>query len=609
MTDPDRASIRVANVAGLYGDRFSAPQEMLDGGHVDVLTGDWLAELTMLILARTRAKRPDGGYARTFVTQMEQVMGMCLDRGVRVVANAGGLDPLGCAEAVIEAAHRLGLAPTVAAVTGDDLANRMADLHAGGEEFVNLDTGEPIGARIDDLITANAYLGAWQIASALDDGADIVITGRVTDAAVVAGPAIAYFGWGRTDWDELAGAIAAGHVIECGCQATGGNYSFFTEIEDLHNPGFPWADIHADGSSVIGKHDNTGGAVTIGTVTSQLLYEIGGPRYLNPDVTVRMDSVELEQIGPDRVRMSGIKGESPPETLKVAAAITGGFRNSMTIGLTGLDLQAKAQLVQQQWWDGCPFDPDDYEEVRATLIGGGSGKNDALTNADAIAFLELSVRDRDEHKTGRAWSKTAATTALSSIPGFFPTAPPGPAQPFAIYWPTTVSRDAVHPKVHIGDSMTDVPETSPQPPLEVSLSPRAIPPVPTGPTRRVPFGTAFGARSGDKGGNANVGVFARSMGAYAWLAETLTVDELKRLLPDLAPHDIDRHAFPRINALNFVIRGLLDEGVNSTLRVDPQAKGLGEYLRAATIELPESLLADEPPGRSVPQCDRRMADG
>jgi hypothetical protein len=592
MTNLSRPPIRVANVAGLYGDRLSAPQEMLDGGDVDVLTGDWLAELTMLILARTRAKRPDGGYARTFVSQMEQVMGTCLDRGVRVVANAGGLDPLGCAAAVQEVADRLGLAPTIAAVTGDDLARRMADLHAGGEEFLNLDTGEPLASRIDDLVTANAYLGAWQVAAALDEGADVVVTGRVTDAAVVAGPAMSHFGWERNDWDRLAGAIAAGHVIECGCQATGGNYSFFSEIQDLHNPGFPWADIHEDGSSIIGKHDGTGGEVSIGTVTSQVLYEIGGERYLNPDVTVRMDSITLDQVGRDRVRISGVKGEPPPETLKVAAAITGGYRNTMTIGLTGLDLEAKAELVQQQWWDDCAYDPGDYEEVRATLVGSEDTDPDATgrSNAGAIAFLELSVRDRDERKTGRAWSNTAATTALSSIPGFFPTTPPGPARPFAIYWPTTVSRTAVSPKVHIGDRMIDVPETVPTKSFEAAIDPVSIPPAPGGPAARVPLGRLFGARSGDKGGKANLGVFARSGEAYAWLADFLDVARLRRLLPDLAPYTIDRHEFPRISALNFIIHGLLDEGVNSTLRVDPQAKGLGEYLRSAMIEAPIALL-------------------
>src|SRR3990170_4831772 len=296
MSDP----IRIANCSGFYGDRLSAAAEMVDGGPIDVLTGDWLAELTMLILARSRAKRPGGGYARSFVTQMEHVMGTCLDRGIKVVSNAGGLDPDGCAEAVAEVADRLGLSPTIAYVNGDDLLPRLDELVAAGVDLAHFETGEalldPRGGDTSRFISANAHLGCWGIVEALGRGADIVVTGRTTDAAVVCGPAAWHHGWRRDDLDELAGAVVAGHVIECGTQATGGNYSFFTEVPGMTRVGFPWAEVAADGSSVIGKHDGTGGQVSIGTVTSQLLYEIAGPRYLGPDVTARFDSIRLEQL-------------------------------------------------------------------------------------------------------------------------------------------------------------------------------------------------------------------------------------------------------------------------------------------------------------------------
>ena len=318
------APLRIANCSGFYGDRLSAAAEMVEGGPIDVLTGDWLAELTMLILARSRLKRPNGGYARSFVAQMEQVMGTCLDRGIRVVANAGGLDPTGCAEAVAEVANRLGLHPKIAVVEGDDLLPRLHELQAAGVTFDHLDTGEPAGD-LSRFIIVNAYLGCWPIVEALDQAADIVVCGRVTDAAVVCGPAAWHHRWGRTDWDELAGAVVAGHVIECGTQATGGNYSFFTELAGLEHTGFPWAEISGDGSSVIGKHPDTGGAVNRGTVTSQLLYEIGSPAYLGPDVTARFDTVQLEELGGDRVRISGARGELPPATLKVAMNYLGGY--------------------------------------------------------------------------------------------------------------------------------------------------------------------------------------------------------------------------------------------------------------------------------------------
>src|SRR3984885_7269568 len=266
-----RAPITIGNASGFYGDQFAAMREMLEGGDLDILTGDYLAELTMLILGRDRLRDPRLGYARTFLRQLEDCLGLALSRGVAIVANAGGLNPAGLAAAVRELAATSGLDPKIGYVTGDDLLPRAAELNLGSSQ----------------LVAANAYLGGWGIAECLRAGADVVITGRVTDASLTLGPAAARFGWARDDYDALAGATAAGHVLECGAQATGGNYSFFTEIADLRHPGFPVAEIYPDGSSVITKHPGTGGAVTVGTVTAQLLYEIQGPRYPGPDVTLR----------------------------------------------------------------------------------------------------------------------------------------------------------------------------------------------------------------------------------------------------------------------------------------------------------------------------------
>src|SRR3990172_1591342 len=248
MADP----IRIANCAVFFGDRQSAAREMVEGGAIDVLTGDWLAELTMLILARTRVKRPGGGYAHTFVDQMEQVMGTCLDRGIKVVSNAGGLDPDGCAEAVAELARKLGLHPKIAYVRGDDLLPRMKELVAA-DQLHHFETGEPI-KDASAFLTANAYLGCWGIAEALGQGADIVITGRCTDAAIVCGPAAWHHGWGRTDWNALAGAVVAGPVIEGSTQATGGNYSFFTGVPGMARVGVPPGGVGPGRSSPVRHH-------------------------------------------------------------------------------------------------------------------------------------------------------------------------------------------------------------------------------------------------------------------------------------------------------------------------------------------------------------------
>ena len=563
-------------------------REMLADPDVEVLTGDWLAELTMVILAHTRAKRPDGGYGRTFVTQVTEVLDEILRRDIKVVVNAGGLDPLGCAAAVEQAGRSLGLSPKVAAITGDDLSPRLDALKAAGHEFRNVDTGHALGDR--PVVVANAYLGGWGIADALDRGADIVVTGRVTDAALVVGPCIWRHGWSRDDWDRLAGAVVAGHVIECGAQATGGNYSFFTEIEDMVLPGFPWAEVAEDGSSVIGKPPRSGGEVSVGTVTSQLLYEVGGPRYHNPDVTVRLDSVSIEQMGEDRVRLSGVRGEPPPDTLKVSAAYPGGFRNSLMIGLTGTDDLVKMRLLERQVWAVSPVPPEEIAETRTTLIGGGVPDPDS--NPSAISYVEFAVADPDESKVGRDWSNALASIALASIPGLFGVWPPGPAKPYAVFWPTTIPRSEVTPVVHLGDDEWEVPETRPVEWREASV-PRVDPPPPPRDeaTTLVALGMVLGARSGDKGGNANLGVFARSDAAHGWMHEYLTVERLKRLLPDIEPYDVERFDFPRLRAVNFLIHRLLDGGVASTLRVDPQAKGLAEYLRAKLVEVPVSLLA------------------
>jgi len=581
--------IRIANCSGFYGDRLSAAKEMVEGGPIDVLTGDWLAELTMLILARSRAKNPGAGYARSFVTQMEQVMGTCLERGIKVVSNAGGLDPEHCAEAVAQVADKLGLAPKIAYVNGDDLLPRLEELHAAGIDLAHFESGEPLGD-ISRFITANAYLGCFGIVEALGLGADIVITGRVTDAAVVCGPAAWHHGWSRDNWDALAGAVVAGHVIECGTQVTGGNYSFFTEVPGMTRVGFPWVEIAEDGSSVVGKHDATGGEVSIGTVTSQLLYEIASPTYLGPDVSARFDTIRLEQVAPDRVRIANTKGEPPPATLKVAMNEIGGYRKDLHVALTGLDIEAKARLVEDAFWVACPFDREDFESVTTRLIR--TDKPDPSTNEEAVAIWKLSIKDHDEHKVGRALADAVVEIALSTAPGFFVVGgSPSPGTPFGVYRPALVPADLVPQYVVLrGGERTVIESVAPSGVTEVTGEVGPIGAAPQGATTRAPLGRIFGARSGDKGGNANVGIFARSDQAWAWLDEYLSVEELQRLLPETAPLKVERYRLPALRSLNFVIHDLLEEGVAASSRQDAQAKGLGEWLRSRVVEIPTSLL-------------------
>ena len=467
--------IRIANCSGFFGDRLAAAREMVEGGPIDVLTGDWLAELTMLILVRQKLKRGHG-YAGTFMTQLEQVLGTCSDRGIRIVSNAGGLDAAALGEAVETLASSLGLSTRVGVVTGDDLMPRMGELVAAGEEFVNLDTGETLAALGVQPITANAYLGGRPITEALAAGADIVVTGRVTDAALVIGPAAWHHGWDydaardgdQRTLDALAGALVAGHVIECGAQATGGNYAFFRDVPGLEHPGLPIAEVAADGSAVITKHDGTGGMVTLGTVTAQLLYEIGGPEYANPDVTARFESIRLAQDGRDRVRISGTVGMAPPERLKVAMNYLGGFRNSLTLVLTGLDIEAKADLALRTV-AGVTLEQARSLDARAlgavSSLGVGELAVELQPRAvidpalpfEAQSFLRLTVTDPDADRVGKAFTAPVIEATLSSYPGMFPTTPPGAASPFGVYWPTTVARDHVAVGVSVaGEALPEV---------------------------------------------------------------------------------------------------------------------------------------------------------
>ncbi|MFF9789328.1 acyclic terpene utilization AtuA family protein [Streptomyces bacillaris] len=558
--------LRIGNASGFYGDRFDAVREMLTGGPLGVLTGDYLAELTMLILGRSRLKDPEKGYATTFLRQLEEGLGLAHERGVKIVANAGGLNPAGLADAVRKLAAKVGVPVAVAHVEGDSL---------------------PVP---DGFLTANAYLGGAGIAACLRAGADIVVTGRVTDAALVTGPAAAHFGWGPDDLDALAGAVVAGHVLECGTQATGGNYAFFGN-HDVRRPGFPLAEIHADGSSVITKHAGTGGVVDIGTVTAQLLYETGGARYAGPDVTARLDTVRLTPDGPDRVRVDGVRGEAPPPTLKAGLTRLGGWRNEVVFVLTGLDLEAKSLLVQDQFSDALERSGGrPPAEVRWELVR--TDRPDADTEERASALLRLTVRDQDAEAVGRAVSGAAVELALGSYPGFHVTASPGKGAPYGVFEAIHVPAEEVEHIAVLPDGSRVIvePTVRTQELDDVDTPPLPVPYPSSAPTRRAPLGLVAGARSGDKGGDANVGVWVRGDGAWRWLAHELTVERLKELLPETRDLTVVRHVLPNLRALNFTVHGLLGEGVASQARFDPQAKAVGEWLRSRWLPIPVALL-------------------
>ena len=582
--------IRIANCSGFYGDKLSVAKDMVEGGPIDVLTGDYLAELTMTILYNQKMKRGENhGYVGTFIKQFKDVAKIAQDKNIKIVTNAGGLNPKSMALEIENVIEELNLNLKVAYIDGDDLIPMMDKLTDLGEKFSNLDKDLELKDYSKKPITANAYLGAWGIKEALDNGADVVVCPRVTDAAVVIGPAAWKFNWSRDQYDELAGALAAGHIIECGAQATGGNYSFFQEVPTFDNIGYPIAEVYEDGSFVITKHENTGGLVSVGTVTAQLLYEIGSPAYLNPDVISHFDTLKITQESQDRVLVQNARGSSPTNTHKVCVNLVGGYRNGIELLLTGLDINEKAELITDQIFKSVggkeQFDKVDIQLHR-------TDKENPNSNEEAQAFLRIDVMSSNPELVGRLFNAKIIELALANFPGWTGRSGVVPNGPYIEYWPTLVNSKYVKERIHIGDKVIDVTPTS-----QLGLEEKYYQKVPyENPELEIQsfeedfFGKIFGTRSGDKGGCANLGVWAKTEDAYSFLFDFLTVEKLKELLPDLEKFDIDRYELPNIFSLNFYVHGILQEGVSSSTRMDGQAKSLGEYLRAKKINFPKQLL-------------------
>ncbi|MEU7812864.1 acyclic terpene utilization AtuA family protein [Pseudonocardia sp. NPDC049154] len=569
-----------------HGDRPDGMGELLDSG-VDVLTGDYLAELTMLVLRKNQL-RGGQGYAAAFVEQLERYLPRIAEGGVKVVTNAGGLDPEGCATAVREACARAGVDLGVAAVTGDDLREDLGALLGADATLRNVDTGDDLVLADHEILTANAYLGAWPIVAALQAGADIVVCPRMTDASLIVGPAAWRFGWARDDWDRLAGGVVAGHLIECCGQVTGGNFALFDEYPDLGLPGMPIAVIAEDGGCVVTKAAGTGGVVDTNTVTAQLLYEVGGREYLNPDVTVDLASIHIADAGTDRVAVFGTRGRAPNELTKLSLTYEGGYRNSITVGLTGRHVAEKLAWLQRAV-ERAVGAPEEFDAFRWTVVGpvaevGGD-------QSQASAWVVITARDADRAKVGRkGFADRIVQLGTNNVPGFYLTTPPQKERLYGVQWPCLVEKKHIQPRVVVDGEVLEVawegwePGTPPEP-VAVSL-----PAVPTGATVEVPLGELVGTRSGDKGGVANLGVWARTPEVHAWLRSELTAERLAELVPEADGLRIVRHELPNLAALNFLLIGYLEEGVSSCTRIDPQAKGLGEYLASKVVEVPAALV-------------------
>ena len=580
-------TIKIANCSGFYGDRLSAAKEMVDGGPIDVLTGDYLAELTMAILYGQKIQRGEkAGYVGTFLKQLKQIASSCSEKNIKVVSNAGGLNPKSMADEVKNILDSEGLNLKVAYIDGDDFMDKFDELKKNGEELKNLDTGVSLFKQSLPAVSANYYLGCWGIKKALDEGADIVICPRVTDAALVMGPAAWKFNWSRDDYDKLAGSLAAGHIIECGAQATGGNYSFFKEVPSFQNVGFPIAEIEESGNFKIYKHKGTGGLVSTGTVTAQLLYEISSPKYLSPDVIAHFDSLKIEDLGDDKVFISNIKGSPPTNKHKACINLAGGYKNSMELIVTGLDIEEKAKIFTDELFRSLGG-KDEFDDVSIQLIR--TDKEEPLTNEEAMAILKIDVKSSSPEKVGRIFSAKVIELALANYPGWTAQSEIKQASPFISYWPALVDSKNVKEKLHFNNEskVIEIEKHQEQP---INLEKINIDEYVSKDIEKINFGRIFGTRSGDKGGCANLGVWAKDASSYSYLYHFLTVEQLKKLLPDLECFEIERYELPNIFALNFYVKGILENGVSSNNRKDGQAKSLGEYLGTKLIDCPKEFI-------------------
>jgi hypothetical protein len=581
-------AVRIGNFSGYLGDRYTAIDEALAGDPVDVLMGDYLAEVTLAALAVGHRRNSGGGYVAYFLDQLKPHLATIAERGIKVVSNAGGFNPAGLAEALRAVIADAGVPLTVAHVEGDNVLDELATFHAEGHGMEHLDTGAPLKDWGVDPIAANAYLGGFGIAEALKAGVDIVVTGRVTDASLTAGPAAWWHGWTPDDFDALAGAVTAGHIIECGAHATGGNFSGFLTVPGMLKCGFPIAEIAEDGSSVITKHARDGGMVTVDTVTAQLVYEIQGPRYLNPDATVHLDTVQLSQVGKDRVAIAPVRGSAPPPTAKVAVFAPIGYEISQMLFCTAPNVTQKVALLRDQLRAQLEGHVD---ELDVTALGVAA--EDPASQAEATVPIRVMATARDPEPL-RRFPAAVGSLYLQGFPGFFHD---GHAQrvsepwPRIDYWPALLPSELVpHRAVLENGTVLEAPV-----PSSSAIEPQPVQPEPPAPAsstgKRVPLGTLAYARSGDKGGNSNVGIWVPDPAAWEWLRTTLSTEGIRALIPEAKGCEIVRHEFPHLRAVHVVLKGLLGTGGSSNLRVDQIGKSVCEYVRAKHVTVPEELLA------------------
>ncbi|HSR52165.1 MAG TPA: acyclic terpene utilization AtuA family protein [Acidobacteriota bacterium] len=587
-------TVRVGNAGGYWGDDLDAFQRQLSMGPLDYLSLDFLAEITMSILQKQRARNPDMGYARDFVDQVQRALPYLSEGKTRVISNAGGINPRGCARRIAEVAREAHVKLPIAVVEGDDLMDRLDELIQDGHKLANMETGQELASIRDKVQSANAYLGAAPVIKALEMGGQIIVTGRVTDTGItIAAPAFE-FGWDLDDWDRLASAVIAGHIIECGAQASGGNLTDWHEVESFQRMGYPIVEVSSDGSFIVTKHEKAGGLVNEKTVSEQLVYEMGDPwEYITPDVVAEFSSIRLQDLGDDRVRISGVRGRRRTESLKASISYHDGYKAQGTVIVSRPDAVEKCRAIEEIFFRRLGLD---FEETRANLVGYNACHQHLVEEHDPPEILlQIGVRDGDKGKVAE-FSKQFPSVILSTVPGVAIVGARPRIQDVVAYWPCLLPADEVTPRVSLLDGEESVSVGWTAPPVD-DTAPDApsppgeeIPQAPQGPRQRMRLRHLAYARSGDKGNTCNIGVVARSRPIYAFLQRELTAAKVKEFFGDICQGQVERFEVPNIKALNFLLHESLGGGGTLSLGIDPQGKTYAHALLLMEIEAPRVLL-------------------
>jgi hypothetical protein len=591
--------LRIGGASGFWGDAARATPQLLDSPGLDYIVYDYLAEITMSIMARARSKDESKGYALDFLSAaMKPNLATIAERGIKVISNAGGVNPQACAEALRAVIAEQGLALTVACIVGDDLMANAGALQADG--ITEMFSGETFPAA-DKLQSINAYLGAFPIARALERGADIVVTGRCVDSAVTLGACIHTFGWGRDDLDQLAMGSLAGHILECGPQATGGNFTDWEQVQGMANMGYPIAEISTDGSFVCTKPEGTGGLVSVGTVSEQMLYEIGDPQaYMLPDVVCDFSTATIEQVGDNRVKVAAAVGRPAPDTYKVSATYADQFRGGTYMTFYGIDADKKAQALGEAVLEaarnvfnasGLP----DFSETSIELIGAESQFGSfAQINGSREVAMKLAVKHPDAMGIG-ILLKEAVGLGLATPPGLsgFAGGRPKPS-PVVRLFSFTIPKDKVVVRILINADELVCDEVHGEA-LNVADIPRVSAPAAdaAGNTVDVSLAALAWGRSGDKGNKANIGIIARKAEylphIYQALSEEVVTKRFAHFLADTSAGNVERFGLPGSNAINFLLHDVLGGGGVASIRNDAQGKGYAQLLLCCPIPVPAAL--------------------